>query len=245
MGWVPQGEGGGFNVWDSAYDPTNTAAPTGSSPTGSGGGGIDIPEDAGSSSEQGSEHQSQSTSFSGMPSWFSTWMQDFFRPGLQGPANGMERFRDTMDQFYGPGGAMSMENQYSNIENARSALIDQFSKSMGDIQGDVFQPMMNRMSNRGVLDSSVTGDAMAHEMDKLNRQVGEQISGANTWAAQQKMAVPENTYKGYTSSAAIYQQLLNDILNMGKTGTSQSTTTGSSWGTSSDDSAIWRLLLGE
>jgi hypothetical protein len=78
------------------------------------------------------------------------------------------------------------QGEFTNAtENARQAMINEFMTGMTKAKRDLFQPVMDQMSSRGILNSDVTGNAMAREDMNLQDLLAGNVAGANTWAATQ------------------------------------------------------------
>ena len=68
------------------------------------------------------------------------------------------------------------------IDKKRQLLIDQIYANAPKMK-ELYQPAMEDMSRRGILNSSITGDALTQIQDKVNQAITGQVAGANTWAA--------------------------------------------------------------
>ena len=198
---------------------------------------------AGSSSEGSSS--ANSSNYAGFPQGVqdsaSNWLMEFMK-GVNNPNNpgyrGFGYLDNIYQNFYGNNG----QNAYANIEKQRQSLIDQYMKSMQDVQQQ-YQPVMNNMSNRGLLNSSVTGDALSKVQKENNRLAAQNIAGANVYAAQQEGQIPTQM----SNLAAVYQGLLSNnmqgmlekISNMSKYASGQSSNESSNASKSWD----WSSLL--
>ena len=213
---------------------------------------IEFPQGVPSGSEQSSESSSSGSSqnYAGYDSSLRNitgdWLKSYFGPngGAFNKNNpgykGLNYLDDVYQNFYGNNG----QNAYANIEKQREALIDQYMKSMENVQ-QTYQPVMNNMSSRGILNSSVTGDALSDVQKRNNELAAQNVAGANVYAAQQQAAIPDKM----SNLAAIYQGLLSNtqqgliqkIMDMSKyaEGSSQNQSSSNSQGNSWD----WSSLL--
>lgn len=69
------------------------------------------------------------------------------------------------------------------IEQRRTELPKQFLAGLEPMQ-NYYQPALNSMASRGILNSSITGNALGDIQNNINRQYAEQVAGANTLASQ-------------------------------------------------------------
>jgi hypothetical protein len=224
--------------WYNGYEQVGNAAGT-----------IEFPQGAPSGSEQSSESSSSGSSYnyagydpslrSGATSWLSGQFPGFL--DKNNPAyKGMGYLDNIYQNFYGNNG----QNAYANIEKQREALIDQYMKSMENVQ-QTYQPVMNNMSSRGILNSSVTGDALSDIQKRNNELAAQNIAGANVYAAQQQAAIPDKMsnlatiYQGLLSSNQ--QNLLQKVMDISKyaEGSSHNQSSSNSQGSSWD----WSSLL--
>ncbi len=152
-----------------------------------------------------------------MPTFWSDWAKNYFggdsnRMGLDKQnyawSNyfaGGPKYQGQIDQnvnrlndFWG-----TYQQLPGQIENKRKTLIDQIYANLPQMR-ELYQPTMEGMSQRGILNSSITGDALAEIQKGVNRDIGSQVAGANTWAADQNIAHTTNT-------PAILQSIMSGI----------------------------------
>lgn len=100
----------------------------------------------------------------------------------------------------------ALKNAPSQIEQLRQLLGRQFMAGMQPMQ-DYYQPALDQMAARGVLNSSVTENALASIQNDINRAYAQALAGANTWAAQGNLDLTMNT----PGIAASVLAALNDL----------------------------------
>jgi hypothetical protein len=139
----------------------------------------------------------------GMPGWW----QDMAKKILQAPGKatqGLDKMTGAWDAAYGSGTPKyqdtidrtigDLNNYWQNtykqlpgqIENQRQAMINQAVQA-SNMGREVYQPVLEEMSKRGILNSSVTGDAMGRVQSDIQKALLDQAAGANTWAAGQNL----------------------------------------------------------
>ena len=74
----------------------------------------------------------------------------------------------------------------SLIETQRQNMVNQLYASLPKMR-ELYQPAMEDMSRRGILNSSITGDALGQIQDKVNQGLLGQTAAANTWAGGQNV----------------------------------------------------------
>jgi hypothetical protein len=77
----------------------------------------------------------------------------------------------------------ALKNAPDMIEKLRLMAGKQFMAGMQPMQ-NYYQPAMDQMASRGILNSSITGDALGGIQDNINRAYEQALAGANTQAAQ-------------------------------------------------------------
>ena len=136
------------------------------------------------------------TSYSGSSPWVEDWAKNL--TGQYGD-NWMSSLWDTRNMFgnqisqagAGLTDAFKQLSQLpSQIEAARVSMPQQFLAGLKPMQ-EYYQPALENMNKRGILNSSITGDALKGIQNDINRQYAEQLAGANTWAAQQNLATTQ------------------------------------------------------
>jgi hypothetical protein len=97
------------------------------------------------------------------------------------------------------------------IERWRQAQPAQFMAGMKPMQ-DYYQPAMESMNQRGILNSSVTGNALGNIQSDLNRQLGQVVQGANSQAAQMQMQdIQQRPQQIAGIMSALQQNRLSDL----------------------------------
>jgi hypothetical protein len=112
-------------------------------------------------------------------------MQDTFSKYF----GGGPKYQDQTDQMVGqlPSAWTAYQGLPGQIENQRKTMIDQIYANLPQMR-ELYQPTMESMSQRGILNSDVTGNALSEIQKGVNRDVGSQVAGANTWAGDQNIA---------------------------------------------------------
>ena len=211
------------------YQATNTPAPAASASTTPG-------------------LKAKSWGSSSMPDYWSDWAKNYF--GGANNTMGLDKQNNFWNTYFQSGpkyqGQIDQNVNRLNdfwgtyqqlpgqIENKRKTLIDQIYANLPQMR-ELYQPTMEGMSQRGILNSSITGDALAEIQKGVNRDIGSQVAGANTWAADQNIAHTTNmpailqsimsgiggasnqyTQFGQTGAnvASNQQQLINSILDL-------------------------------
>jgi hypothetical protein len=151
----------------------------------------------------------------------------------------------------------NLKNAPQYIEQARTSIPKQYLAGMAPMR-DLYQGAMDNMAGRGILNSTVTGDALAKINEAVNRDYASKLQEANTWAAQQNLTqlnqLPEQTTNiisalnnldrywlakelGWGSLAGQGQGALDQIIGLGATGA------GNQISASGTDYAPWATLL--
>jgi hypothetical protein len=187
-----------------------------------------------SGSEQSSEGSSnqQSSSYSGLPDWFKNI----------GGQNSIGNIWDRVNQ--GGDWAYKQFQQGGNVSPAAKALIEQqrklmpeqYAQQMALSNARQVQQPLNRMSSRGILNSSVTGDALAKVLREQSARQADQYTQANTWAGNELL-------KNLGTSQGQYLDTWKNIMNFlpqllaairesqaNSSGSSSQSSSGSSWG---------------
>jgi hypothetical protein len=175
----------------------------------------------------------KSKTWANMPDWYensisSAWKSDpssfgkFFQ-GTQWQDNAWDtyfkdgpRYQKQTDDMVG--NLQSAWGQYQQlpgqIENKRQALINQIYANVPEMQ-KLYQPSMEDMSRRGILNSTVTGDALGEIQKGVNRDITGKVAEANTWAADQGI--------NYTKDMST---VLSNLINTGLSASNQYTSQG-------------------
>lgn len=164
--------------YSGAPQPATPSDGGGGGEEGSGGGEIDL----GASDLQGPR------SYSGPPDWYDAeakrlWNKhrDTFMDALSEAVNRAkegsqyDKDRETAWNQYVSGYAPA-------VEKYRTSLPKQFLAGMAPMQ-EYYQPALETMSARGILNSDITGEAIADIQNDINRMYGEEVATANTYAA--------------------------------------------------------------
>ena len=137
------------------------------------------------------------TSFSGASDWTTDWAKNitdqYGSDWMDSLWNTKNLYSDQMSSLgSGLSGAFAQLSQLpSQIESTRTSMIDQYLAGLKPMK-DYYQPALENMNRRGILNSSITGDALRGIQEDINRQYAEQLAGANTWAAEQNLAATQN-----------------------------------------------------
>jgi hypothetical protein len=197
-----------------SYDYGNSNSGGGGS-SGGGGGGSNPFGDF-NSEDFAASGESSSKSYTGLPSWSSDWIKQWWPSYNQGMSelwkqyigkagdktnlnnlqgqdlssllanlgrtgtnlnSGVERMRSDFGQATGG------LDQY--IERARQLMPQQYLEQMKLYNERAQQPVLNRLSNRGILNSSVTGGALADVLRDTQAKYSDETTKANLWAANQ------------------------------------------------------------
>ena len=191
------------DIWDdpSIWDPPANTTPLPSSEP-------DKPSAPSTAAPAGANLKSKT--WANMPSWFensmgNAWNSDpssfgsYFQ-GTNWQDNAWNTYFGNGPKYQGQtdtmvGNLPSVWQQYQQmpgqIENKRKTLIDQIYANIPEMQ-KLYQPAMENMSQRGILNSTITGDALGEITKGVNRDVAGQVAGANTWAADQDIAHTTN-----------------------------------------------------
>lgn len=146
-------------------------------------GGIDWGDISGGSSSSGSGTSSQQ---SGLPSWFTSGataatnnpysINNLWNAALQ---YGGQAWNNAIT-----GGQVNPATQ-ALIERQRVAMPEQNRQAMDAYFQRSINPLMNSLSSRGVLNSSITGDAMTKAIRDQAAKYQDQVTQANVWAGNE------------------------------------------------------------
>jgi hypothetical protein len=151
------------------------------------------------------QSSSSSRSYSGLPDYFTKWAQEWWPQYTQfggqqikkwedliGDRSGLNRYKAgdlaSLQQNLGRmrsdfmGNTAGMENY---IEQARKLMPQQYAATMQDDLQRNIQSQLNRMSGRGILDSSVTGGALSDVIRARDARLSDMTKAADLWASQQ------------------------------------------------------------
>lgn len=95
------------------------------------------------------------------------------------------------------------QNTPGQIEALRQAQGSQYLAGMKPMQ-QLYQPAMDSMAKRGIVNSSITGDALSKVQDQVNQGYEQAMAGANTQAAQNLLGFQANLPQMASSLAGIY-----------------------------------------
>ncbi|HEY6018895.1 MAG TPA: hypothetical protein VIY48_03100, partial [Candidatus Paceibacterota bacterium] len=147
--------------------------------TGANPGELNWSDIVGGSESSGSGSSNQ---WSGLPQWF------------QGGATGNNSINNLWNaalQYGGQAwgnainGGQVNPNTAALIERQRQLMPQQYANEMSDYYNRQINPLMNSLSSRGVLNSSVTGDALAKALRTQAAKQSDQVTQANTWAGNE------------------------------------------------------------
>lgn len=165
---------------------------------GGGGGNIDWSDFA-----SGSSSESHSQSWSGQPEWMSNWAKGWWDDYINSMSDDWRRWEGSAqnydktnqmnqyqkDQFGGNLNTMRGEfNENTGgltnyIEQSRQLRPEQFRNQMDLYTERSLQPVLNKMSSRGILNSSVTGGALSDVLRDQQAKYLDEVTQANVWAA--------------------------------------------------------------
>ena len=160
--------------------------------------------------------------------------------------SGGPRYQGQTDQMVGNLGDVWKQQQQlpGQIETQRQNMINQLYAGLPRMQ-ELYQPAMESMSQRGILNSDITGNALAEIQDKVNQGLLQGSAAANTWAGGQNIdatkSMPQtlqgiistllgaqNNYANFGKDAmgagTSYQTLINQMLDMLKQSQSKQNT---------------------
>jgi hypothetical protein len=84
------------------------------------------------------------------------------------------------------------------IEQTRKLMPQQYAEEMKLYNDRATQPVLNRMSNRGILNSSVTGGALSDVLRDTQAKQSDMVTQANVWAGNQNLDLSKYiTDKGF------------------------------------------------
>ena len=84
------------------------------------------------------------------------------------------------------------------IEQTRQLMPQQYANEMNLYNQRATQPVLNRMSSRGILDSSVTGGALSDVLRDTQAKQSDIVKQADVWAGQQNLDLSKYiTDKGF------------------------------------------------
>jgi hypothetical protein len=190
----------------------------------------------GSEQSSSSNSQQSSSSYTGLPDWFKSikgWGGNNY--DISGLWNNTIKY-GMIDPFRRAlqGGRVSPEAQ-KLIEQQRQLMPEQYAQQMALSNARQVQAPLNRMSSRGVLNSSVTGDALAKVLREQSARQADQYTQANTWAGNEllkNMGVNQQMdFETWKQAQAFLPQLLAAIRESQSQsqGSSNSESSGSSW----------------
>ena len=187
-----------------------------------------------------SENSSQSQGYTGPTPWSEDFTKQWLgklEPWLSSYAN---------DQLNSFGSSRQGMDQYANnqkawIEQGRNLMPQQYAQQMALSNARQVQQPLNTMSSRGVLNSSVTGDALSKILREQSARQGDQYTQANLWAANQNQALNQSQEAqrqgldkeqraGLLTSEMNYSQMLPALLNSLRYSQNTSSGSGSSYG---------------
>ena len=142
---------------------------------------------------------STSASSTQVPEWLGTSLQNLW--GKRGNL-GLDWIQNANQKYFANGPAYQPQandlvsqlsdvwNQQKNlpgsIEQQRQNMINQIYAGRTPMQ-QLYQPALDQMSQRGILNSSITGDALTNIQNQQNRDIEQQTAAANTWAGNQNI----------------------------------------------------------
>jgi hypothetical protein len=122
------------------------------------------------------------------------------------------------------------------IEQQRKLMPEQYRNQMELSNARQVQQPLNRMSSRGILNSSVTGDALAKVLREQSARQADQYTQANTWAGNELL---KNMTQQQGMGMDTWKQVMNFLPQLlaairesqsQSQGSSNSESSGSSWG---------------
>jgi hypothetical protein len=171
---------------------------------------------------------SSSSSFSGLPSWFSD--PNNIR-NIQTMWNKLTGSLSDYGKYFTYGRDITPAMR-AQIESQRQLMPEQYAQQMALSNARQVQQPLNTMSSRGVLNSSVAGDALSKVLREQSARQADQYTQANTWAGNKLIEEMGNRSK---SDQTAWQAILNFLPQYlaslrESTSNSQSTGSSSTWG---------------
>jgi hypothetical protein len=134
------------------------------------------------------------------------WMKDTFMKYF---SNGPE-YQDKLDSLVGSLGDY-YTNQYSQIpgliDTQKQNIINSIYASAPRMN-ELYQPTLEDMSNRGILQSSVTSDSISKTNDAVQNDILSKVMDASTWAGNQQLGYVKET-------PGVLSQIMDAISNVG------------------------------
>jgi hypothetical protein len=115
------------------------------------------------------------SSYTGLPQWAQDWAKSWWDKNA-GVITG--DYMNVMQNYRTAPGL---------IEQLRTLLPEQYRQQMDQQTRESVRPVLENMSNRGILNSSITGTALGRTLSDQQRQYADLVSQANTWAAQSQL----------------------------------------------------------
>lgn len=180
----------------------------------------------------------KSKSNTSMPTWWTNSMQNAWnsdKSNFGSYFQGTKWLDDTYDKYTKNnnnqgtldsllGNVQNVWNEYGQmpqkIEKKRQSLVDQIYANLPKMR-ELYQPTMENMSQRGILNSSITGSALGDIQEGVNRDIASKVAEANTWAADSDIKQQSekgnylsnlvNTVLGANTSNQSYYKTLSDM----------------------------------
>lgn len=177
-----------------------------------------------------SNSSSYSQSYTGPPDWMKDWGKDWWGKYMNSLGsvygnwktsaedNTMQSNLNNYQQGKLDTGLQGMEGY---IDKARQLMPQQYLNQMSLYNERATQPVLNRMSNRGILNSSVTGSALSDVLRDTQAKYSDKVSEAELWAANQgydlsKYGTEKNTALAKDYADKTYNQRQSYLENMFK-----------------------------
>lgn len=146
---------------------------------------------------------------SGVRNKYGTQFLDLMKEAIE-RVKGKSPYEDTTKGYVDELGTayQGYKNSPQYIEEARANIPRQYMAGMQPMQ-KLQQGALDAMAGRGVLNSSITGNALASVYDQINQGYGQTVRDADTWAAQQNLAYTQNLPQ-------MTQSIINTVNNLDK-----------------------------
>jgi hypothetical protein len=187
-----------------------------------------------SGGEGSSSSSNSSSSYSGLPDWFKNmkgWGNGNY--DLSGLWNNSIKY-GMIDAYKNVLNPKNDPNTSALIESQRRLMPEQYRQQMELSNARGVQQPLNTMSSRGILNSSVTGDALAKVLREQSARQADQYTQANTWAGNEllknlasQQSIGLDTWK---STMNFLPQLLASLRESISQSQGQSNSEYSSWG---------------
>jgi hypothetical protein len=134
--------------------------------------------------------------YSGLPDWGLNMIKDYVTNNLGSLSTSMNNALSSLDQ------APDL------IEKTRQSMIDQYKNAMELNQKESLKPLTSNLAARGVINSTTASDAIAKLMNDYQAKYSDQVTNADTWAANALLSNLSTNVSAYQKQMAILNALL-------------------------------------